>query len=767
MATSLTVDELVVLISAQTKDFNQAIAQVNDKLDGIGNQSGAMSKKSVAAFGAIAGAAQVLVSKGINLITSSIGSAAKRVDTLNNSQKVFQNLGFATKDTKTQMDFLDKSIRGLPTTLNDAVTGVEALASVSGDLKDSTKTYKALNDGILAMGGSADMVNGAILQLSQLPLDGPLDAQTWNSLRQNGLTPVMVAMSKDMGISIAQMKDDFGSGKLTVQDFTDELQKLDVKGGGGMASLEKQAKDATHGITTGWANMQTAITRGVADIMRAIGTSNISGTLSGIGRAFEKGLANVANGIKNIKSYLGDLSKMNPQQAATTIGQTLGKALSLAFTKINIGFDAIKKFIDRIDWFNVGEFIVAKLLPGFVGGLIAGLGSDQLWKSLWSTITQHWGAILIGVLTIAFAPAKLLGPLTKIISKIPLIGPLTNLIISGIRGIVAPVREAFGAVFDTAFTDIGARVLVFMDVLKAVFGTIFKILWAPFDAAIQAIGIEIRLIPNFFVEATNLVKAIITDALNFVKNLFVTIFSGIFSAVKTIFAPFTEFFKAMFDALGTQLSGVPKLFTSPFSAAWNAIKSTWSVVTGWFGSIWGGIQRVFGGVSGWFGGVFGSAYNAVTGVFSRLTGFFSGLWSRIVGSFSGAGTRVGNAIGSSFKSVMNSILDRVAGMINGVFGAINAAIDTINKIPHVNISKIGAISVPHLATGGIVTAPTLSMIGEGGQPEAVIPLDKLQSMMGGGRTPVNVQIDGRTLLSFVIDGINNKAFMTNSAVIDF
>jgi SLT domain-containing protein len=44
--------------------------------------------------------------------------------------------------------------------------------------------------------------------------------------------------------------------------------------------------------------------------------------------------------------------------------------------------------------------------------------------------------------------------------------------------------------------------------------------------------------------------------------------------------------------------------------------------------------------------------------------------------------------------------------------------------------------IPGLAEGGIVTKPTLAMIGEGGQSEAVIPLDKLGNM--GGNITINV-----------------------------
>ncbi|KLU65729.1 hypothetical protein DEAC_c23590 [Desulfosporosinus acididurans] len=74
------------------------------------------------------------------------------------------------------------------------------------------------------------------------------------------------------------------------------------------------------------------------------------------------------------------------------------------------------------------------------------------------------------------------------------------------------------------------------------------------------------------------------------------------------------------------------------------------------------------------------------------------------------------------------------------------------------LAGIGA-AIPAMASGGIVTAPQLAMIGEAG-PEAVIPLEKLGSLMGSsnsgsaggngqnsGAQPIQVtiQLDGRTL----------------------
>ena len=56
--------------------------------------------------------------------------------------------------------------------------------------------------------------------------------------------------------------------------------------------------------------------------------------------------------------------------------------------------------------------------------------------------------------------------------------------------------------------------------------------------------------------------------------------------------------------------------------------------------------------------------------------------------------------------------------------------------------------IPAMAEGGIVTGPTLALIGEGRGPEAVIPLDKLDGFMGGGAQNINVtgRIQGSDIL---------------------
>jgi len=101
-----------------------------------------------------------------------------------------------------------------------------------------------------------------------------------------------------------------------------------------------------------------------------------------------------------------------------------------------------------------------------------------------------------------------------------------------------------------------------------------------------------------------------------------------------------------------------------------------------------------------------------------------------------------NGILGAFESVVNGAIM----MVNGIIRAYNAIpiLPDIKTIQHINLPNIGGtaspraeagrLGLPRMAEGGIVSSPTLALIGESG-PEAVVPLDRMQT--GGGIT-INV-----------------------------
>jgi hypothetical protein len=107
------------------------------------------------------------------------------------------------------------------------------------------------------------------------------------------------------------------------------------------------------------------------------------------------------------------------------------------------------------------------------------------------------------------------------------------------------------------------------------------------------------------------------------------------------------------------------------------------------------------------------------------------------------------------KAVVNTIIGVFEVWANSWIKVINAIIKGYNALPllpdigfigEIKIGRVGGgeegsssrtIDIPKMANGGIVTSPTLAMIGEGGGPEAVIPLSRMGQM--GGNYTINVQ----------------------------
>ena len=93
---------------------------------------------------------------------------------------------------------------------------------------------------------------------------------------------------------------------------------------------------------------------------------------------------------------------------------------------------------------------------------------------------------------------------------------------------------------------------------------------------------------------------------------------------------------------------------------------------------------------------------------------------------------VADVITAPFRAAFRA----VAGLWNNTIGKLSFSVP--NWVPGIGGKGFDVPDIPMLAEGGIVTGPTLAMIGERG-PEAVIPLNRAGGMgMGGNTITVNV-----------------------------
>lgn len=138
-------------------------------------------------------------------------------------------------------------------------------------------------------------------------------------------------------------------------------------------------------------------------------------------------------------------------------------------------------------------------------------------------------------------------------------------------------------------------------------------------------------------------------------------------------------------------------------------------------------------LQGWWESISAAAEN-IKAIFSSIIQFIDNVFA---GNWSGAWQNVVNIFGNLFGMIVNL----AKAPINGVISAINWVLSKVNSIsvtipdwvPGVGGTTLGfnIPTIPQLAAGGIVTAPTILEAGEGGEPEAVLPLSKLAAMLQG------------------------------------
>jgi hypothetical protein len=119
--------------------------------------------------------------------------------------------------------------------------------------------------------------------------------------------------------------------------------------------------------------------------------------------------------------------------------------------------------------------------------------------------------------------------------------------------------------------------------------------------------------------------------------------------------------------------------------------------------------------------------NVVDTVFRFITGAVSGSLDLIKGYFS--------IVLGFYKTIFNGI----ASAWNNTVGKIS--FKAPSWVPGFGGKGFSVPNIPMLAQGGIVTGPTLAMIGEAG-PEAVVPLSRAGEFGMGGGGNVTIHVNG-------------------------
>ena len=361
------------------------------------------------------------------------------------------------------------------------------------------------------------------------------------------------------------------------------------------------------------------------------------------------------------------------------------------------------------------------------------------------TIVQHVPTIISNIAGIINDNApKLLAAAANIIWT------LAKGLVQAIPTIVQNIPKIIGAIWDvfTAFNwmNLGKTIITGLtNGLKALAGNVstvaktiaqnFKIFISDLPGNMLAIGKDI--LRGLWNGITGAIGWLIGNVKNF--------FLSIISAVKALFGinspstVFADIGKNLILGLFNGISGLWSMVTSFFTGALSGLQSffsnAWANILGAFNSFQSSLAQSFPVLAT----IIQGPIDTIKIILEGLKGVLDGIIQFITGVFTGNWSQAWEGVKSIFGNIFNSLAALVKQPINAVISIINKAISGINGlkldipdwVPVLGGKTFGLNipEIPQLAVGGIVTAPTVLEAGEGGEPEAILPLSKLAGIM--------------------------------------
>lgn len=772
------------VLSAVDKNFSKTFESATKAADSFGNnttKSTGLGGKGMIKFGAVAGAATAVVSKALSDVTSNVGNAVDRFDTLNKYPVVMKALGYSTQDTGKSMKLLSNGIDGLPTSLNEITSAAQQFAPLTGSATSGAKAALALNDAFLASGASVADTSRGMQQYTQMLATGKVDMQSWRTLQET--MPIALRKTANaFGFTGKAAEQDLykalQSGSITIDDLNKKFVELD-KGQNGFATL---ARKNSVGIKTSFTNLGTAVTKGLAGTLTAID--------NGLKNAKLGGIADLINSMK------GGINT-----AFDAINSTITTYIPVIVNTIKTLFDFVKS---NASWITplvigIGTFVATMKTMMTIISIVSAVGKAYTALKIAMVIGQAVAGVISGSQAAASALTFMAGESKLAALALKLLGGAFPgmIIIAAITAVVAAlvwfftqtktgqaIWQGFMSFLSSAWTAMSSFLIGIWNTLGSVFSTI----WQALVPVIQNLVSMLQSIWTGYVTAAtavwnglvsiasgvwNLLKSVILGPILLLIDLLtgnwsqmkkdaVMIWDNIKSSLDQIVSGIVTAVSGYFKGLGQMLSGIWNSVRSAASSIWNAISSTirnladsaingvkgaWSGITGWASSIWNGVKSAIR-----------SAMNFDLGAAGRaiMDSFFSGLvsaWGKVQSFVGGIASWI-----RQHKGPISYDRKLLIPAGNAIMNGLNAGLVDNFKTVQKNVSGMAgsildaATSVGNLATNAIGDPINALNNNIGGSYSSVMTLDHTSTTQ-----PANITIgfDKHGYTAYV-DDINNQ-----------
>lgn len=747
-----------------------------------------------------------------------------RLSAIENAQTSLTVMMGDAKTAKAFLDDVLDFAKTTPFAFPDLAETSRNLIAFGMDKAKVVPTMKAIGDAAAATGKGSEGLQQVAGAFGDMQISSQLSLGPIRSLEAAGV-PALKILANQAGVSADAMAKSISAGSVDSKKAIDQLVQGMQDGTDGLAGSTAAMAGIMEETKKNWTGSVDSLKSSISSTMATImdpAKPHIQAAMAWFGNTFSKLPPVIFSVVDAVKPAFKGISTVvkNASTYIDGIFNTLrgGDGLTegvLSFEKLGFSTDEITSIVGGIKVmqqnFKDAFSKIAEYVPVLVGAV----------KTGFTKIGPFLATSAKGFMAFSNGVRNVISFIAPYISQA--LGAVFNVIRNVINKIRAFWSEN-GAEIIQALKNVAKVIGSIFKVLGPIVLFVIKMVWNNIKGVIQGgLNIILGLVKVFSSLFTGNwkglwdgVKQLLGGALQFLWNLWNLMMMGrLVKGVATVVKSIAGFFKGLGPKLATNVQYYYHLFMDKFyqigigilrtitnsvgrivGVARNAVTNFVNVFqmartfgVNIFMSIVSAIRNLFSNVVGFIKNAFSSVVGAVMGRVSSLVGsiqgFLSTLWLNIQTIFLQIHTAMTTPF-TSLSGIVQTVVSSVSGLVRGLFegvtaagrGAINglvvaanAMIGGINNlsfsvpdwVPGIGGKSVGFSipKIPMLAQGGVTTGPTLAMIGEGLEQEAVLPLSKLEALLNvnkEGGTGGNQYVYRPT---FVIQGDANKKDLVN------
>lgn len=374
-------------------------------------------------------------------------------------------------------------------------------------------------------------------------------------------------------------------------------------------------------------------------------------------------------------------SSSNESNSSSNANYNFGGDLFAEEPKTNGVQNAVDKVRKKIDEFKKYMKTNAPVITSLITGIITGLASFNIVKS--------WPAIV-----------KFISPVSEAFQFLWL--QISTFLVEIAKG--SGIFKALSAAFSPAI----ASAALIAGAIAAVTSALVYL----FQTSEEFRSLVVSAIDSIKGVLTNFWESLVKPFFNFINEMYNSVILPVVSFIGSTFVGAIDLLGSVFLHLWNEiLAPLANFVITKFGesfAKWS--NSTLTAVSN--------VKTIFSGLSSFINTVFDTIKGVLNGIITFISGTFSGNWQKAWQGIKDVFSSLVSGFANIFKKPINAIIDGINSFISGI-----NKIKIPDWVPGVGGKGFSISAIPKLAYGGIVNRSILANIGEAGS-EAVIPLER-------------------------------------------